>query len=403
MNKQHSDISPAWTEQEWFDQVPDRRGTSCVKWDEMPANDIIPMWVADQDFRTAPCIVEALRQRVEHGVFGYTLVPDTYYEAVVKWFGHRHGLHIEPSWIQYTTGVVPALSAIIKAMTRPGDGVMLMTPVYNCFFSCIRNNGCNQVDVPLLWDKSQHTYHIDFEQFEAKASRPEVKLFLLCNPHNPAGRVWTVDELGRLADICDRNGVVVVSDEIHCEFVMPGHRFVPFATVRERLAERAITCSSPSKAFNTAGLQVANIITANAEWRQRIDRAINDNEICDVNPFGPIALEAAYSTEGERWLDALNAYIAANYQALCQFFSQKLPHIPVTRLEGTYLVWIDVRALTTDSSQLADELLSTCRVWVNPGEMYGTPGFLRINIACPRWRMQEGLERMAQRLAANQY
>ena len=381
--------------EELFDQVPDRRGTSCVKWDEMPADDIIPMWVADQDFRTAPCIIEALQKRVAHGVFGYTHVPQSYYEAVCRWFGRRNQFYIEPEWIQYTTGVVPALSAIVKALTRPGDGVLLMSPVYNCFFSCIRNNGCIQVDVPLLWDAEARTYHIDFDTFESQASRPEVRLFLLCNPHNPAGRVWTADELKRVADICLRHDVIVVSDEIHCEFIMPGHRFVPFATVCPGLAERCITCSSPSKAFNIAGLQMANIITANAEWRQRIDRAINDNEICDVNPFGPLALEAAYSQDGERWLTALNAYIADNYQALVQFFEQHLPYIPVARLEGTYLVWIDVRSVSTDTNQLADLLKDKYRVWVNPGDMYGTSGFLRINIACPRSRMLEGLRRLA--------
>ena len=360
----------------------------------MPADDIIPMWVADQDFRTAPCIIEALRKRVEHGVFGYTHVPETYYEAVRHWFSHRYQFSIQREWIQYTTGVVPALSAIVKALTRPGDSVLLMSPVYNCFFSCIRNNGCKQYDVPLVWDAEASTYHIDVEGFEAAAARPEVKVLLLCNPHNPAGRVWTRQELEMVADICDRHCVIVVSDEIHCEFIMPGHQFIPFATVREGLVSRSVTCSSPSKAFNTAGLKIANIITANAEWQQRIDRAINDNEICDVNPFGPIALEAAYSEAGERWLDALNGYIAANYQELLTMLHQQVPEIPVARLEGTYLVWIDVRGITSDTEQLAQQLKDTYRVWVNPGDMYGTPGFLRINIACPRQRMLEGLRRL---------
>ena len=332
---------------------------------------------------------------MDHGVFGYTHVPDSYYEAVCRWFAHRYQFHIERQWIQYTTGVVPALSAIVKGLTQPGDSVLLMTPVYNCFFSSVRNNGCHQVDVPLLWDAEACTYHIDVEGFEAAAARPDVKLMLLCNPHNPAGRVWTREELELVADVCERHGVIVVSDEIHCEFIMPGHQFVPFATVREGLVARSITCSSPSKAFNTAGLKMANIITANAEWQQRIDRAINDNEICDVNPFGPVALEAAYSKEGEQWLDALNNYIADNYHTLTRFFKEQLPHIPVARLEGTYLVWIDVRALNIDTNTLAQELLERNRVWVNPGDMYGTPGFMRINIACPRERMKQGLERLA--------
>ena len=385
---------------EWFDNAPDRRGSSCVKWDEMPAEDIIPMWVADQDFKTAPCIIEALRKRVEHGVFGYTHVPDSYYAAVINWFRTRHHFTIERSWIQYTTGVVPALSAIIKALTRPGDGVIVMTPVYNCFFSSIRNTGCQRVDVPLLWDAEAKTYHIDFEGLELQASRQEVKMFLLCNPHNPAGRVWTREELQQVAAICNRHQVIVVSDEIHCEFVMPGYQFVPYASVAEGGARRSITCSSSSKAFNIAGLQTANIITANAEWQQKIDRAINDNEVCDLNCFGPVALEAAYSAEGAQWLDALNAYIAANYEALLRFFDQHLPQVPVTHMEGTYLAWIDVRGLCSDTERLAAQLRQDQRVWVNPGDMYGTPGFLRINIACPRQRMLEGLRRIAAGLSS---
>lgn len=375
-----------------FDEIIPRRGTNSYKWDSAQ-EDVLPMWVADMDFRTAPAVVEALRKRVEHGIFGYTKVPSAYYEAVTGWFAHRHGWQIGKDWIIYTSGVVPALSAVIKALTAPGDRVLVQTPVYNCFFSSIRNNGCEMVANPLTY--LNETYRIDYDDLERKAADPKVKLFLLCNPHNPAGRVWTRRELTRIGEICLRHGVLVIADEIHCELVYQGHTYTPFASISEEFLMHSVTCISPSKAFNLAGLQIANIICADEGMRIKIDKAININEVCDVNPFGVEALIAAYN-EGAEWLEALKHYLSGNYNYLKAFFMEYLPKLPVVMLEGTYLVWVDCTALKRSSKEIADDLLKKEKLWVNDGGIYGEAGegFIRINIACPRERLIEGLNKL---------
>jgi len=269
---------------------------------------MIPLWVADMDFATAPCVVEALRRRVDHGVFGYTLVGRDYYEALTGWFSRRHGYEIDPARVIYVPGVVPAISAIIQGLLREGDGVIVQTPVYNCFFSSIRNSRCRQIDAPLKrvdLDDGRFTYAMDFDALERAASSPGARMLLLCNPHNPAGRLWTRAELERVAEICRRHDIIVVSDEIHCELTAPGTAYVPYGTVDDR----AVVCLSPSKAFNTAGLQIANIVCPDSRVQQAVDRAVNINEVCDVNPFGIEGLKAAYSPEGEGWLDCLRAYL----------------------------------------------------------------------------------------------
>lgn len=376
-----------------FDELIDRRGTDCVKWDSEPAG-VLPMWVADMDFKTAPCITEALKKRVEQGIFGYTRVPESYYDAVTGWFADRHGWHIERDRIIYTSGVVPALSAIIKAETRPGDKVILQTPVYNCFFSSVRNNGCIIAENRLL--RRGDTYEMDFDDLELKASDPAVRLMLLCNPHNPCGRVWRRDELKRVADICARHGVSVVSDEIHCELVMPGYEYVPFASLSPETERMSVTCLSPSKAFNIAGLQIANIVCSDPDRRARIDRAINDNEVCDVNPFGVVALQEAYR-HGADWLDQLNVYLHGNYEYMIDFCRRELPRYPVMKLEGTYLAWMDVSALGIPVAILEQRLVDDARLRLNAGTMYGEAGegYMRWNLACPRARLADGLARFA--------
>lgn len=378
-----------------FDEIIDRCGTNCVKWDGAENPDVLPMWVADMDFRTAPAIIEALSRRVDHGVFGYTRVPQSYYESITGWFARRHGWNIDNDWIIYTSGVVPALSAIIKALTVPGDKVLIQTPVYNCFFSSIRNNGCEIVESPLVY--ADNTYSIDFENLERKVSDPKVKAMILCNPHNPAGRVWSRDELIRIGEICIRHDVVVIADEIHCELVMPGYEYTPFASISEEFSRHSVSCVSPSKAFNIAGLQIANIVCADAGRRAKIDRAININEVCDVNPFGVIALQAAYN-EGAEWLDQLLEYIHGNYEYMRRFCEEHLPDFPITKLEGTYLVWMDCRKFGMTSAELEKALIQDAKLWLNAGTMYGKDGegFMRWNIACPRARMIEGLKRFEQ-------
>ncbi|MCR5713072.1 MAG: pyridoxal phosphate-dependent aminotransferase [Prevotella sp.] len=377
-----------------FDELIDRRGTSCVKWDESPSADVIPMWVADMDFPVAPAIHEAIKKRAEHSIFGYTIVEEDYYEAVISWFLRRHQWTIQREEILYTTGVIPAMSCAIKALTMPGEKVLILSPDYNCFFSSIRNNGCEVSETILV--KDGDSFVVDWEDFEQRCADEKTTVFLLCNPHNPTGRVWSKEELERMNTICMKYGVKVISDEIHGELIMPGYLFQPFATVNDACRQNSVILNSPSKSFNIAGLQTANIICSQPEWRRRIDRAINIHEVCDLNPFGPIALKAAYN-ESEEWIDELNQYLWDNYQALCQFFEKELPLCKVTQLEGTYLVWLDVTRYSNDVEKLCDDLLTRGKVWVNPGTMYGAEsgkGYIRINIACPRSRMMEGLERI---------
>lgn len=379
-----------------FSRPTERRGTDSYKWNSAPEADIIPLWVADMDFETFPSITEALQRRVAHGIFGYTRVPEAYYEAVCNWFGKHHGWHINREDIIYTSGVVPAVSAVIKALTLPGDQVIVQGPVYNCFFSSIRNNGCETVSNSLIYNKEELRYEIDFDDLERKLAHERARLMLICNPHNPGGRVWTRDELTHVAELCRKYGVRVVSDEIHCELTLYDNEYVPFGSLPDELSHGSITCCSPSKAFNTAGLQIANIVCRDAEVRNRIDRAININEVCDVNPFGVIALQAAYSDEGYEWLTQLRAYISSNYDLLRERFARELPKCKVMRMEGTYLAWIDCSELHISSDEIEEMLIHENKVWVNAGSMYGTEGaaFIRINMACTSELLNEGITRI---------
>ena len=378
-----------------FDKRINRRGSNSYKWDSVKNDDVIPMWVADMDFKTAQPIIDALTQRVQHGVFGYAKVPDEYYNAVIRWFERRHNFKVEKEWMIYTIGVVPAISATILALTEPGDKVIVQEPVYNCFFSSIRNNQCESVSNDLIY--SNGTYSIDFDDLEEKAANPQAKLLLLCNPHNPAGRVWTKEELEQVGEICFRNNVIVVSDEIHCDLVHPGHKHIPFASLGQQFLENSVTCTAPSKTFNLAGLQVANIFAYDPEIRNKIDKAININEVCDISPFAVESLIAAYThKDSERWLDNLREYLWNNYKLVKEFFNENFPQFPILPLEATYLVWIDTSVLNIKSEKLTDLLIEKGKVWLNEGTVYGEAGegFMRLNIACPRDVLQEGLNRL---------
>ena len=377
-----------------FDELVNRRGTNSVKWDEEKEDGIIPLWVADMDFLAAPAIRRAVEERAKHGVFGYAIVGDSYYAAITNWFKRRHNWAIERDWIIYTTGVIPAISATIHALAMPGEKVLIQTPVYNCFYSCIRNQGLRVLESPLK--REGNTYVVDWDDFEAKCADKKTTLFLLCNPHNPAGRVWTKDELARMNEICMRHDVKVISDEIHCELIMPGYVFTPFATVNADCQRNSVVFNSPTKNFNIAGLQIANIICADKEWYRRIDRAINIFEVCDVNPFGPLALEAAYN-ESEDWIDELMPYIADNYALLKDTFAKEVPSYEVLKLEGTYLAWVDIRKSGLTANALTEKLLREGKVQVNSGIIYSKndgEGYIRINLACPRATLQEGLKRI---------
>lgn len=418
-----------------FDEIVTRRGSNCIKWDEAEDPNIIPLWVADMDFHVYPGITEALRKRVEHDVFGYSLVPQTYYDAVIRWFRDRHGAC---GWKREhfitTIGVVPAISAIIHALTLPGDKVLVNTPVYNCFFSSIRNQGCIAEEVPLLLNEASQpsplnppldpkgrfqsevekepsslnaqlstlnphpAFTIDWNAFEQACADLKTRIFLLCNPHNPAGRVWTRDELQRMGEICFRHNVFVISDEIHCEFVAPGYQYTPFSSLGEEFLQNSATCVAASKAFNIAGLQNADIIVADPDKRYRIDRAINIFETCDVNPFGIVATEAAFTDGGAEWLDQLNDYVLGNYRYLRDLFAEKLPQMWVAPHEGTYLAWVDCTAAGLPSPAIADHLYHKDKVWIADGEAYGEHqrSFIRINLACPRAILAEGLRRIVE-------
>ena len=383
-----------------FDELIERRGTGCVKWDESPfssgdehAEEVIPLWVADMDFAVAPAIQEAVKRRAEHPIYAYTLVGDDYYEAIIRWFERRHHWTIAREHILYTIGVVPAISCTLQALTMPGEKVVILSPDYNCFFSSIRNSGCEVSESVLQFNNTAKRFEINWNDFEARCADEKTTIFLLCNPHNPTGRVWHREELQRMSDICRQHHVRIVSDEIHCELIMPGHTFCPMATVDAD----AIVLNSSSKSFNTAGLQIANIICADRETRRRIDRAININEVCDVNPFGPVSLIAAYN-ESEQWLDELCPYIWDNYTTLCDFARQHLPAWHVMPLEGTYLAWVDVSACCDSVETYCNDILQKAKVWLNPGTMYGAEsgrGYIRINLACPRSLLKEALNKIA--------
>ena len=374
-----------------FDEIIERRGTGCVKWDESEEG-VIPLWVADMDFAVAPAIQEAVRQRAEHPIYAYSLVGDEYYDTIISWFQRRHGWTIAREHILYTTGVVPAISCTLQALAMAGEKVVILSPDYNCFFSSIRNSGCEVSECVLQFSRSNNRFEIDWDDFEERCADEKTTIFLLCNPHNPTGRVWHRDELQLMSDICRRHHVTIVSDEIHCELIMPVNAFVPMATVDDD----AIILNSSSKSFNTAGLQIANIICTDNEKRRRIERAININEVCDVNPFAPLALIAAYN-DSEAWVDELNQYLWGNYTALCDFVTQHIPSWTVMPLEGTYLVWVKIKDCN-DIATYSKDILEKAKVWVNPGTMYGPQsgeGYLRINIACPRSLLLEALSHIA--------
>lgn len=381
-----------------FDKPTIRKGSNCYKWDAKGEHDFIPLWVADMDFETAPPIIETLHRRVDHGIFGYTKVPKEYFEAVCNWFATQHGWQgIEPKEIIYTSGVVPAISAIIKAMTNPGDKVLLTTPVYNCFFSSVRNNGCEVESCSLVSDKNGR-FSIDFADFERKCKDEAVKLFLLCNPHNPTSRVWTRDELKEMARICKENNVFVISDEIHCEIMMPGFSYVPFGSIGpyDDMPNYAV-CTAPTKAFNIAGLQIANIICHDLKTRKKIDRAININEVCDVNPFGVEALICAYTDPRCReWLSQLNGYIHGNYLLAREMLTSRIPGCTITPQEGTYLMWVNFRDLITCATNAEEDMIEKANVWINPGTLYGNDAehYMRINLATQRERVREGIDRI---------
>lgn len=387
-----------------FDTLPARRGTRCVKWDETAHDGVLPFWVADMDFRAAPCVARAVQERAAHGVYGYVHVGDSYGASLSRWFATRHGWQFDPAHVLHTNGVVSALSCCLRALTQTGDSVLLCTPVYDCFYTSVRNVGCQVTESPLEVG-ADGLYHVRWEHFEACCADERTTVFVLCNPHNPGGRVWTEDELRRVGAICRQHHVTVVADEIHGELTLPGFRHTPFASLPGH-AEHCVTCTSASKAFNLAGLQMAGIICADDDLRRRIDRVINLHEVCDANCFGLAATLAAYTDEGAAWLHDLRAYLADNLALL----QRRLEPLPLSCMptQGTYLAWVDARKLMASLhlsrvAGLTDMLERRGGVKFTPGTHYGRTGegWLRINFACPRAMLDEGLSRLAAFVSAH--
>lgn len=380
-----------------FNEVINRRGTGSIKWDTMEEHgvpcDILPLWVADMDFKAPAGVIEALSERVEHGVFGYTVPTDSYYNAVINWMDRRHGWKIEKGWIIIAPGIVPAIHFAVQTYTKEGDGVLIQRPVYNPFTEAVTNNGRNLINSSLVLKGDR--YEIDFEDFEKKIEDNKVKLFILCSPHNPVGRVWSREELTAMGDICLKHNVLVVADEIHHDLVFRGKRHIPFASLGSKYSNNCITCTAASKTFNLAGLQVSNIIIENKEILKRLNSYLESIALTMANVFGIIGSEAAYNT-GEVWLQELLAYIEGNKKFVQTFMAEKFPRIKVIDNEATYLLWVDFRSLDMETAELEKFLAEEAKLWLNGGTIYGEEGegFQRINIACPRSTLEAGLKQL---------
>ena len=380
-----------------FDTAVDRRGTGSLKWDV--AENELPMWVADMDFQTAPAVREALERRARHGVFGYAIVPDAWYEAYMGWWKDRHGLKLEKDWLIFCTGVVPAISSMVRKLTTPAEKVLIQTPVYNIFFNSILNNGRQVLESPLVYENGG--YRIDFGDLERKLSDPQTTLMILCNPHNPVGKIWDRDTLERIGELCFRHHVRVISDEIHCDLTAPGCAYVPFASVSEHCRQISVTCIAPTKAFNLAGLQTAAVAVPDPVLRHKVWRGLNTDEVAEPNAFAVDAAVAAF-TRGADWLDALREYIFENKRLTEEFVKKEIPGVTAVPSQATYLSWLDCTALSAPAEELASFLREKTGLYLSSGEQYGGQGkwFLRLNLACPRTVAQDGLRRLKEGVLA---
>lgn len=374
-----------------FDEVINRRNTGCAKWD-MTKEGELPMWVADMDFQTAPQITNALIERAKHGVFGYALKGDEWYEAYKNWWSIRHHFNIEKEWLMFCTGVIPALSSIVRKLTTPAENVVVMTPVYNHFFSSILNNGRNVLESKLKYENGE--FDIDFKDLEEKLSNPQTTMMILCNPHNPIGKIWNKATLEKIGNMCCENHVIVVSDEIHCDIVEPEKEYIPFASISEKCKNNSITCVSPTKTFNIAGLQTAAILVPDEGLRNRVNRAINTDEVAEPNVFAAIAPVVAYN-EGGEWLDELNKYLWENRKFAENFIKENIKGVFPIKAEATYLMWVDCTSVSTNSKELCDFIREKTGLFVTSGDVYrNADGFMRVNIACPRSVLEDGLNRL---------
>lgn len=378
-----------------FDNPPPRRGTNSLKWDEVDC--ALPMWVADMDFETAPCVKAAIEERARHGIYGYNIIPREWNEAISRWWQTRHDYKIDPDHLIFCTGVVPAISSLVRKLTTPNENVVLQTPVYNIFFNSVINSGRRVLEAPLAYKDGE--YSIDFGLLESRLSDPQTSLMILCNPHNPVGKIWSADELKKIGELCKKHGVTVISDEIHCDLTLPEKSYTPFAAASETCADISITCVSATKAFNIAGLQTAAVFAKNEFLRHKAWRTLNTDEVAEPNTFAICATVAAFS-EGGEWLDALREYIAENKKCAVDFIRKNLPQIKVGLSEATYLLWLDCGTLGESAEVLQKKISDRTGLYLSDGAQYGGNGgqFLRLNVACPRKVLQAGLEKLKQGL-----
>ena len=380
-----------------FDEIIDRRNSNSLKYDSAAArgmpDGLLPLWVADMDFRSPPSVLSALHDAAAHGIFGYSMPQDGWFGPTLDWFATNFGFKIEREWIVQSPGVVCALSTAVRAFTDEGDGVLIQRPVYYPFSQSIHRNKRRIVNSPLILENG--AYRIDFEDFERKIAGERVKLFILCSPHNPVGRVWRREELERLGAICQRYGCPIVSDEIHCDFVFPGHRHTMLASLSDALADSVVTCTSPSKSFNLAGLQISNIVIRNETLRRKFSGELRRAGLDESNIFGLAACRAAYESGGD-WLRALRDYLRGNLSFLRDFLRDELPQLRLIEPEGTYLIWLDFRALGLSAAALDERIVQKAGLWLDGGTMFGEEGagFQRINIACPRETLKRALHRL---------
>lgn len=380
-----------------FDKEIDRKNTNSLKWDV--GENELPMWVADMDFETAPEIQAAIRKRADHGVFGYSTVPEEWYQAYIGWWERRHDFQMERDWLIFCTGVVPAISSMVRKLTTPAEKVLVMTPVYNIFFNSIVNNGRQVQESRLKYDGT--AYQINFEDLEQKLADPQTTMIVLCNPHNPIGKIWDKETLERIGELCWKYHVVVVSDEIHCDLTSPGCAYIPFASVSEHCRENSITCLAPTKAFNLAGLQTAAVAVPNTNLRHKVWRGLNTDEAAEPNAFAVDAAVAAF-TQGEAWLDALRNYVQVNRRKVTEYVQAQIPGIQVVPSEATYLLWLDCSSMTGFASEAAGFIREKTGLYLSAGNQFGGDGgnFLRMNIACPRSVLEDGLCRLKEGIAA---
>ena len=376
-----------------FDKITDRSGTSSMKWDVREG--VLPMWVADMDFETAPAVKEAVIKRAEHGIFGYTYTPDEYFESISDFFAKRHGYRFEVGDMLYVSGIVPASSSMVRRLTHPAEKVLIQAPVFNIFYNSIYNNGRYIVSNDLVLRDGEYT--VDFEDMERKLSDPQLTLFILCNPHNPVGKVWTREELCLIGELCKKHGVTVISDEIHCEFTSPKNNYVPFASASDVCRDISVTCLSASKAFNLAGMQAAALVIHDDRLRHEVNRGLNNDEIAEPNAFSTDAYIAAFR-RGEEWLDQLVDYVNDNKKYACDYITANIPSLKVIRSQATYLLWVDISSLGIDSVELCDRLTREVGLMLSDGLEYGECGryFVRINVATQRARVERGLELLKQ-------